>query len=310
MSLAWTSHFRPAVTETDYPSEIEGGTMHALMMNRPVVRTFLSLMLLATIAVPSSAIDGYSTAPFRAGEVLRYTVKWKFFRLGTVVFEQHAAPDDPDGSRAYELRMIGDSSPGLPFVNVHFTNRSLLSPRDPFNRAFTYECRGENPIQLSYSSHDPSPLLYMAISRSGRLVFEDSIPHQRPVYDADGLFMAARCFSKSGYLLIVPTIVDRKIRDTRVRFTGEMRTIKVPALPGGVAARRIDGDADWATGSCAGLTGRFKGWVTDDARAIPLKIEMEIAIGSVVLELESVTRPDESSSESVKMAADASIVLK
>lgn len=187
--------------------------------------------------------------------------------------------------------MIGDSSPGLPFVNVHFINRSLVASQEPANKVFVYESFGDSPTRMVYSSDPSSEFIHIEVARDGREPYERDLPARGGVYDAGGLFMALRCLAASGIGVSVPTIVDREIHATRVRFTNEIRTISVAAFPHGVRARHIVADADWASQSCAGLTGRFDGWVTDDADAIPLKVSIELALGSVVLELDSVERP-------------------
>ena len=90
----------------------------------------------------------------------------------------------------------------------------------------------------------------------------------------------------------MPTLNECSVRETEINFTDEFEMMKVAACDTPVRCRRIDGNAKWVGNSFAGMKGPFIGWISDDSAAIPLKAELKIFLGSIVLELESTNRPD------------------
>ncbi|GAH11476.1 unnamed protein product, partial [marine sediment metagenome] len=125
-----------------------------------------------------------------------------------------------------------------------------------------------------------------------RLTRFNIIEHVKPYLDGPSLFYFARQNSQSGKVLTIPTLIDGKMQETILDFTGEAEYIKIDALDYPVRARKYTGIAKWTGGTSAGLGGNFNGWVCDDNFAVTLRAEMEVFLGSVVIELEDFHRPD------------------
>jgi len=228
-------------------------------------------------------------APFMVGEVLRYKVKWTFFRLGTVTIRQLSAnSSDPT---QFLLEMSVQSNPSLPFIDVNFLHQTHLTTASQCLVRETI-ISGEDPSERTLYWYDAaSQQIFMVDSAGGKLTRRDSLLIKAPCYDALGLLMRSRGLSGSGISLTMPTLNDYEIKPTEITFPNEVEEIEVAALDRPIRARRVEGTAKWVGRSFAGMSGPFRAWVSDDEAAVPLKANVEIFLGSIILELESFERP-------------------
>jgi hypothetical protein len=86
-------------------------------------------------------------------------------------------------------------------------------------------------------------------------------------------------------------LIGGKLCATDLEFENEIGETEIGAIDFPVRTRRYSGFAHWTGGSSAGVNGSFTGWVTDDDASIPVRAEMKVLVGSIVLELEQWTRP-------------------
>jgi len=129
-------------------------------------------------------------SPFKVGEVPQYKVKWTFIRLGTVVIRQ--LQSGSADTTSYLLELSVQSAPALPFLDVHFTNQSLLSV---ISQSIVRETiiSGKDPSEKTIYSYEPSNLqIIMEDSAGGRLIRKDSLKAETACYDALGLLMLSR----------------------------------------------------------------------------------------------------------------------
>lgn len=110
------------------------------------------------------------------------------------------------------------------------------------------------------------------------------------LYDAIGTFMMIRCLSASGFNITLNNIIDFKICQTHLNFSGAADTIKVAAFDELQKGWEFSGRADWVGKAYGGVSGPFRGWISQDAAAIPLKVKVKIFLGSITLELENFRR--------------------
>jgi hypothetical protein len=96
---------------------------------------------------------------------------------------------------------------------------------------------------------------------------------------------------------------DYKVDPTEVSYAKATEEIEVDAFEAPRRCHLVSGIARWVGKSFAGMKGPFRGWITDDEAAIPLKAKVEIFLGSIVLELESYECPGRSA---VTQIADTS----
>lgn len=246
-----------------------------------------SLCVVFVLTSPSFSQPPPSRNAFYSGEVLQYKVKWGFIRLGTVEIRQ-AEQNAGDSSAA--VRMSVTSAKGLPFINVNFVNQSILPTSSPhvLRETILY---GENASRRTvYQYESKSGWIIMTDSADGGLVRRDTLSTGVPCYDALAMFMVMRMISGTPGSIQFPTLIDGTLAETKVVVTDEVRDMEVDALGGTVPCRRFHGDAQWEGSSFAGMTGAFQGWISDDAAAIPVQVEVNITLGSIVLSLESSKR--------------------
>jgi hypothetical protein len=255
------------------------------------LRYFVCLVVL--VGASSVAMSQGKTGPsvFMPVEKLQYKVMWGFFRLGTIVITQEPFHSGPANSCL--ISMSVRSSRGLPFINVHFVNNSRKSPTALRVSEETITTGEDSTERTIYWCDTTSGMLYCTIlNKRNPFVSLDSVRIQGPCYDALGLFMLARLHGPQEDTMVVPTLNDFSIRETEIHFTGETDEIKTTACDTPVRCRRIDGNAKWVGNSFAGMRGPFSAWITDDEASIPLRAELKIFLGSIVLELESTNRSD------------------
>lgn len=226
---------------------------------------------------PAIAV-GYKSTPFKDGEVLRYRIKWGFIRLGTIEISQRSV--DSSFSPLYLVQLEAKS--------IKF--KVVLHPDLPTNSNFILEQNKGREIVTIYRYDPLGRLILMESRENGSLVRRSSLYYEDPYFDVLGVIMMMRCLSASGLSVTLPTIISFGIKDTDLKFTDEIKEIKVAALDRPIRARHVEGKAHWK--AWAGITGPFNGWFSDDEAAIPLKIYFKIFLGSVKLELEDVHRPD------------------
>lgn len=220
----------------------------------------------------------YKNTPFKDGEVLLYKVKWGFIRLGTIEISQHII--DSSFSSRYLVQLQAKS-----------TNfRVILNADSPTNSNFVLKQNKEKEITTVYRCDPQEHLILMESWEEERLVRRSSFFYEDAYYDPLGVIMMMRCLSASGLSVTLPTIVDFGVKDTDLNFTEVVKEIKVSAFDQPLKARQVKGIANWK--AWAGINGPFKGWFSDDEAAIPLKIYLKIFLGSVILELEKLHRPD------------------
>jgi hypothetical protein len=235
----------------------------------------------------SAQSDFHKESVFKDGEWLRYKVKWSFIRLGTLEIFQKRLQEIP--GTVYQVKMHARSAK-LPFINVFFINEGLLNPYQPTLQDFKLTSGKDYQRVSTYIYNRDRNMILLETHDHGRLVRKDSLFYESDTYDALGIFMMMRCLSNSGFNITLKNIVEYKLCDTRLNFTGEPATIEIDALKKPVAALRFEGKAEWVGESWGGVSGPFHGWISADHAAIPLKVKIKIFLGSITLELEDYTR--------------------
>ncbi|MBI2619303.1 MAG: DUF3108 domain-containing protein [Ignavibacteriales bacterium] len=254
-----------------------------------VLRGFRILILvIPTLFSSLFGQENTEKAPFSHGEVLQYKVKWNFIRLGTVIVHQEQLP--MGNTEKYLVRMDVRSAAGLPFINVNFINEAVLQ-KDVPSLEYVRVISGDDPTIFSTFVHDRSREILIATdSAQGTCLRSDSMRWNGFLYDALSLFMATRVLSGGRAKITLPTLNDYQIAPTEVVFTGEEEELEVPAFDREIRCRYVQGIAKWEGKTFAGMTGAFQGWLTDDEAALPVRAEVKIFLGSIVLELESYRR--------------------
>jgi hypothetical protein len=223
------------------------------------------------------------------GEVLQYSVSWNFLRLGTIAVLTRDDSTSEDPHRCL-LVMHVLSNPDLPFVDIREFNESKVDARTLTTDSYRgTHCGGDDCTEVRYEYRQDARKVDVVewLQAGEKPQAPDTSFPCLPFVDGPGLFFFARAHSLDRGNLEVPTLVDGIMASTRLEFDGTSEPIELECLDYPVASRKISGFADWKGGSAAGVTGRFTGWLSDDAEAVPLVAEMEILLGSIRIELEA-----------------------
>ncbi len=230
----------------------------------------------------------YQRTPFKEGEVLRYSVRWTFIHVGSIELRQLPAQNSKDERR--HVRLTSRSASGLPFIDVQLKDQALLDPSDPRLIEIVSKQLHEPKLVKKYRYDVNTKKFSQRIKPyNGRSSYEERVEIKR-VFDGIGLVMFIRGLSGSGERLTVPTMVDFTVTESRVHCPKAIEYIDVPAFEDDVAAHRISVSSSWEHSAAGGLQGNFKLWCSTDPAAVLLRAEIELTIGSMVIELESFRR--------------------
>lgn len=253
-------------------------------MRRFFSRRCLLLLLVLSGSVPA---QWYKASAFSDGEWLKYKVKWGFIRLGTIEVFQEELPETTP--RAFRVMMRAKSAK-LQIINVFFINEGIVNPRQPTLQQFKITVGKDARDITTYTYDPPTGTVLMKKTVDNRLELLDSLTCLENLYDAIGTFMMIRCLSASGFNITLNNIIDFKICQTHLNFSGMADTIKVAAFDDLQKGWEFSGRADWVGKAYGGVSGPFRGWISQDAAAIPLKVKVKIFLGSITIELEDFCR--------------------
>lgn len=247
-------------------------------------KALLLILFLLGAASPSGAQEPV----WRVGEELTFKVRWFLIRLATLssrVVEETRF----DGRPAYRVAATIDTDRAVNHLDIHLR---FLSVADPAYYTHQYQATGRlrgREVFTRYDFHYDHEEIHVLTGPPGG----DSDPENKslavsgPVQDSLTLVYWARGHALSEGSVQVPAFINREVSRTQFTFGTGRREMEVEALDGPVEAVQFTGFAPWK--GVAGLTGEFAGWLSADGRGLPLKVEMKIALGKIVLELEEVT---------------------
>jgi len=258
-------------------------------------KTLKLALLLALLAFATPALGGEHIAPggvFQPGETLRYSVTWKFLRLGTLSIRTERDTTSSDGSE-FTVIMKVESNPTLQFLWIREVNEAHIEASSVTSRHFL--ARHRNGDDLVEIRHQFDPATRTAITsltdmNMGKLLRCDTVYNATPYVDGASLVFKARELSRTIGRVPVPTMIDGRLCNTTLEMGGDVESLHIDAWGQEIRTRRYSAHADWTGGTSSGLGGESTGWVSDDEAAVPIRAEMKILLGSIVLELEQWTR--------------------
>jgi len=226
-------------------------------------------------------------------EELVYSISWSIFRLGTIIIktEKRLAGNNPN---VRKITMIVESNPFMPFVDIEEYNETIVNIVDGMSRRYfgKHTIEGEE-VEITCIYDDQKNCAYYNIKNveTTKLEVRDTLVNISKYVDGPSLFNYTRLIADVGKTCHVPTMIDGKIYNTILDFCGPVEYIEIDAIEIPIRTLQYKGIADWEDGGAAGLSGNFTGWISDDNAAIVVKAEMEVFLGSIVVELEEWIRP-------------------
>lgn len=252
---------------------------------------FRWLLVTVFIAVMAAASSSNGTAQtrkevFQPGEELVYNVKYGFVKLGTVVIQTGSVA--ADGTVAARMQFW---TADIPFLNVKTKVTDQFDTRDLTLRNFQEQTQNGDDKFFKNSTYDPATKTLVYSDEKVTNVITHNID---PFDDALGILYNMRAWSGAAghkYMFNIHTKDGNK--PVTVTFTNQFSDEDVAALDGKTVHTRIlQGMMDLGGSEPLGANGAFTAYVSDDAAAVPVRIDMSIAVGSIELSLDKIKGRD------------------
>jgi hypothetical protein len=219
------------------------------------------------------------------GEELVYKAKYGFIKLGTVVMQTgNTSADGTTVNARMHFRTVDN-----PFLHAETTDIDQFYTNDLSLHTFEEHTQVGDDKSDKYSTYDrATKTLTYSDEKETNVVKHDIQPYE----DALGIVLNMRAWSGAvGHKYIFYTHSKTGAKPVTVYFTNEFSEEEVPALDDKkVHARILQGTMDMGGSAPLGADGSFTAYVSDDAAAIPVRIDMSIAIGSISLVLDKIKR--------------------
>lgn len=239
---------------------------------------------------------GWTSEPtdsiMQKGEVLTYEASYLFFKIGRVKMEV-LGKTVYNGTEAYRLRAQIDSYSGIPFVNLHAVYNS-------YQNAKTFMCLGTDNIQkdgkdsiyTSYEIELAKKILDWGRWKNGKQIGQAEVPLDKDYTDGLSFFYYIReaCKKADGVKtsLSVPMLIDTVRSAVTLTINEKKEECDVSAFDYPLEAYKMSGHMAFT--GFFGVTGDFTGWMSADSAEVPLKGDVSVIIGSVVVRLKDASR--------------------
>ena len=249
-------------------------------------RAIIGAALAALIVVGSFSICSAQTRKdiIQPGEELVYKVKYGFIKLGTIVIQTGAIASDGTVS-AHMHFWTAD----IPFIHAKTNVTDQFYSNDLTLHTFEEHSQNGDEKTDKYTTYDrATKTLIYADEKESNVVKHDMEPYD----DALGVLFNMRAWSGAvghKYRFLIHT--KGGVKPVTVSFTNQFSDEEVPALDDKIVRTHILEGMTEAGGSAPlGADGSFTAYVSDDDAAVPIRIEMSIAIGSITISLDRIKR--------------------
>ncbi len=246
----------------------------------------IRLIILMLLIVSPVALSQDKEFRWQIGEELTYKVKWSFIRLGTLrlLVDDITTIDD---TPLYHVRLHIDSNPVLFFVNMHSEYESFIDDQLRV-RLFLADEKIDNIVYKTEYRFDYNNKIihaqYTSMKDPTQTIIKE-IKFDDLIVDGTGMVFYARSNLHHTRTDTLTSLFEANFGKVMINFKGKKGNIKIDALPKSFETYYADGVVEMK--AIAGLTGPFKGWFATDEQRPPLKAEMKVFIGSVIVELEA-----------------------
>lgn len=221
---------------------------------------------------------------FKDGEELFYDVHYSFINVGWARFSTEKVTGKID---TYICRSELKSNDALPFVSVHYKFESLLRINkgkiEPLNYS-AKEFKDDKSSELTYVFNYDSG--FAAIKKTG---YDGNIEYERKqtlnanYQDGISIFYDARYKSFQSGKRDAIVLMNNDSIGLNYDYNLKRDGISIDEVKDDVACISLKGYTNYQL--VYGLTGDFAGWFTDDGARVPVKANLNVKIGKVVLEL-------------------------
>ncbi|HEX5316870.1 MAG TPA: DUF3108 domain-containing protein, partial [Candidatus Kapabacteria bacterium] len=249
-----------------------------------LLTAWLVVILLALVCAPGRAQTRKDI--FQPGEQLVYTVKYGFITLGTVVIQTGSV--SPAGIVKAHMEFW---TANIPFLNNRTNVTDQFATNDITIRTFEQHSQSGNNKSNKYASYDPAA---KTLTYSDDSVTNDISHNIEPYDDALGILFNMRAWSGAVGHKYIFHVRDRAgARPVTLTFTNQLSDQSVPALGDKtISTRVVNGMMDLGNSAPLGADGAITAYISNDEAAVPVRIDMSIAVGSISLVLDKIKRAD------------------
>jgi hypothetical protein len=227
------------------------------------------------------------------GEDLQYKVSYAFFNLGRIIVRV-VDRQERNGRVIYKTRAIIDSSPGLPFVDLHIRFTSEFD-EDLYSYVWIAEDSTEEKVEVRRLTFDyDSSRVFVekgVRNADGSFHFDqkDTVSITAKCQDGFSLFYFARANVRQKTTMNTPTFIEKEQVNTFFNFTNAIEEEEIDSVGYPIEVVEFEGRADFV--GVFGLTGGFEGRFTNDEAGVPIVAWMKVILGSIRVTLDQWTRP-------------------
>lgn len=213
------------------------------------------------------------------GEILRYKVKYSFLRLATVTLET-GDRIVLAGRPAHRVVFTAKSNDGIPFFHIDSRFESVVGDDGAVLAHRHVASDSDNgDDEAAYDMDREARRCTVRTVRDGVFGYR-VLPLPSNAQDGVSVLLVARALARARGSAVVPTAVDSIWWPTQLRTLG---TERLQWRGRDVQAVRMQSVGHYR--GPGGLAGAIDIWVSDDEDAVPYKVKMKVAVGSVVLDL-------------------------
>ncbi len=226
------------------------------------------------------------------GEVVVFEASYLFFKLGTVKFEL-LGKQDCRGVPAYRLRAFIDSYSGIPFVDIHAVYETWADARTLTCLATSNDQEeGDDWVHTNYVFNYHARTLEWEQSVKGVITKQVKLPLDTTYADGLSFFYYVRRISGISdgrkLTMTIPIVSDTNRSSVTLTFNEGRDPCDVTAFDYPIESERMSGHINFK--GTFGVTGDFVGWISADSAEVPLRADLKVLLGSIVVKLKGIER--------------------
>ncbi len=233
--------------------------------------------------------DSYIMQP---RETVTFEASYLFFKLGTVKFEI-LGKEECNGVPSYRLRAFIDSYSGIPFVDYHAIYETCADAQTMMCLSTSNDKEKHDKwVRSKYTFDYPVKRLTWEQTADGVLLKKVEMPLDTTYTDGLSFFYYVReaCRASDGRKekLVIPIVSDTIRSAVYLTINERREPCNVYAFDYPIEANRMSGHIDFE--GTFGVTGGFVGWISADSAEVPLRADLKVIVGSIVVKLKSISR--------------------
>ncbi len=267
----------------------------ALMTSAYVLRSVYAISLfegMQKMAGTAGWKETDSDSVVQVGEGMTFEASYLFFKIGAVNFKV-LGKTTYDGCVAYRLQSYIESYSGVPFVNLHATYDTYADSSTLMCLSTSNTVKDGNSWFFTKTQFDfAKKVVNWTQAKDGKQISAITIPFHRNYTDGVSFFYylrrACRLAGGKRTSLNIPIIVDTTRSSVDLTIDEKTEPCRVEAFKYPIESNRVSGHINFT--GFFGVTGNFVGWISADPGEVPLKADVNVILGSVVVKLKSIDK--------------------